>query len=108
MRLNGYENNCSLENRVDNHADAYQHSGSFAQSILGAEIITYPEGEDEAGADQALYEKAEALKAEGHIPYVIPLGKIEYPLGALGYQRAAEEVSQDSQFVISLPLQAVA
>ena len=89
-----------LENRVDNHADAYQHSGNpLLSQILGAEIITYPEGEDEAGADQALYEKAEALKTEGRIPYVIPLGKIEYPLGALGYHRAAEEIlSQDSQF----------
>lgn len=82
-----------LENRVSDVDERYMHSGNvLLDHILGAEVITYPEGEDEAGADRALYAHAAALKAEGRVPYVIPLGADHPPLGALGYRRAAEEI----------------
>ncbi len=89
-----------LEDRVADMDDQYRHSGNvLLNQILGAEIITYPEGEDEAGADRALNDHADALRAKGRRPYVIHLGETHPPLGALGYMRAAEEVlAQDAGF----------
>ena len=82
-----------LESRVKTGDERYLHSGNvLLNHILSAEVITYPEGEDEAGADRALYARADALKAKGRVPYVIPLGSDHPPLGALGYMRAAEEI----------------
>lgn len=82
-----------LEDRVKGKSGAYQSSGNVLLSkILGAEIMTYPEGEDEAGADAALHARAEALKADGCTPYVIPLSENHPPLGALGYVDAAREI----------------
>lgn len=89
-----------LEHRVADPSDLYLNSGNVLLSrLLGAEIMEYPVGEDENGADQALYERAEQIKTEGGRPYVIPLGKIENPIGALGYAQAASEIiDQDSGF----------
>ena len=82
-----------LEDRVASADEAYSRSGNvILNHILGAEVITYPEGEDEAGADRALNEHADRLRREGRTPYVIPLGENHPPLGALGYMRAAEEI----------------
>ena len=70
----------------------YRTSGNvLLGQLLGAEHILYPEGEDEAGADQALRDHADALRAQGRVPYVIPLGLKNKPLGALGYMDAARE-----------------
>ncbi|WP_171174253.1 D-cysteine desulfhydrase family protein [Ruegeria sp. HKCCD8929] len=82
-----------LEDRVPGMDDTYRTSGNVLLcQILGAEHMFYPEGEDEAGADRALYARAEALRTEGRRPYVIPLGLDAKPLGALGYVDAAREI----------------
>lgn len=82
-----------LENRVKTTDATYDRSGNVVLTqLLGAEIMRYPEGEDEAGADRALYERAEALRAEGRTPYVIPLAEDHPPLGALGYVDGAHEI----------------
>ncbi|MGB0504627.1 MAG: D-cysteine desulfhydrase family protein [Pikeienuella sp.] len=82
-----------LEDRVAGMDDQYRQSGNvLLLDLMGAEIMRYPEGEDEAGADNALRERAAELTKQDHTPYVIPLGLGEKPLGALGYMRAAEEV----------------
>jgi 1-aminocyclopropane-1-carboxylate deaminase/D-cysteine desulfhydrase-like pyridoxal-dependent ACC family enzyme len=59
--------------------------------LLGVELHSYPEGEDEEGADQALEEMADKLRLQGAKPYVIHLGPGHPPLGALGYIEAAAE-----------------
>lgn len=82
-----------LEDRVSGQPARYRTSGNVLLSrILGAEIITYPEGENEAGADAALHRRAEELRASGRRPYVIPLSEGHPPLGALGYVDAAHEI----------------
>ena len=81
-----------LEERVPNTDQAYQSSGNaLLNQLLGAVVRSYPEGEDEAGADQALDAWADELRREGRSPYVIHLGTEHPPLGALGYVEAAEE-----------------
>ena len=89
-----------LEDRVPGMGETYRRSGNvLLDHLLGAEIMHYPHGEDEVGADAALRERADALRAEGRAPFVIPLGLDNPPLGALGYMRAAEElVAQDGGF----------
>ena len=82
-----------LEHRVDNDTESYKNSGNVLLSrMLGAKIIYYPEGENEDGADKALFEEATRLKNLGKRPYVIPLGNDKPPLGALGYVNCAAEV----------------
>lgn len=82
-----------LENRVK-HTDAtYDRSGNvILNKILGVEIMHFPEGENEQGADAALFDRAEALRQAGKTPYVIPLAENHPPLGALGYVDAAREI----------------
>ena len=62
--------------------------------MMGAKIHHYPDGEDEEGADKALYLRAEKLKNDGKNPYVVPLAGRHIPLGALGYVDCAEEMLQ--------------
>ena len=82
-----------LEQRVDNNTGSYKNSGNVLLSRMhGAKIIYYPEGENENGADKALFEEAARLKNSGKRPYVIPLGSDKPPLGALGYVNCAAEV----------------
>lgn len=84
-----------LEHRVERDQVEYHESGNpFLVKLMGAKIHYYPVGEDEDGADQAVIERAEALKAEGKKPYVITLSNAGTPYGALGYVEAAEEVLQ--------------
>lgn len=89
-----------LENRVPGQDDLYHQSGNvLLNHLLGAEVMAYPEGEDEAGADAALRARAEAERRAGHRPYVIPLALGNPPLGALGYVEAAKEIAaQDAGF----------
>lgn len=82
-----------LEHRVATRSPVYATSGNvLLNQLLGAEVMTYPEGEDEAGADRALEAHADDLRAKGKRPYVIHLGETHPPLGALGYVDAAHEI----------------
>lgn len=102
----GLKSVLQLEERVPDMGALYYSSGNVLLSkILGAEQISYPLGEDEAGADNALHKRADELRAEGSTPYVIHLGIDHPPLGALGYVAGAEELSrQISDFdVIVVP-----
>jgi D-cysteine desulfhydrase family pyridoxal phosphate-dependent enzyme len=82
-----------LEHRVNNYSDSYKNSGNvLLNKMFGARIVYYPEGGDENGADNALYQEAERLTKLGKRPYVIPLGKNRPPLGALGYVNCAAEI----------------
>lgn len=86
-----------LEERVPGNSETYRSSGNVLLSrILGAEIMTYPHGEDEEGADAALQAKADKLKSAGRRPYVIHLSEGHPPLGALGYVDAAAEILEQS------------
>jgi len=75
-------------------ADAlYRNSGNvLLNQLLGATIHSYPDGEDESGADVSIHEIADVLRAQGRRPYVIPLAPGHPPLGALGYVLAAQEI----------------
>ena len=82
-----------LEDRVPGKPERYRRSGNVLLSrMMQAEILTFPHGEDEAGADAALHDKAEALRAKGRSPYIIHLSEGHPPLGALGYVDAAHEI----------------
>ena len=82
------------EERVPGMDPLYYSSGNvFLSDILGAETMSYPEGEDEAGADAALAARAAELRAAGRTPYVIPLGPGHPPLGALGYVQGGAELA---------------
>lgn len=89
-----------LEERVPGMGADYYRSGNvFLSDLLGAEHIHFDEGENEAGADNALHARADQLRAKGLRPYVIPLGADNKPLGALGYVNAAAEIlDQDGEF----------
>ncbi|WP_254452975.1 D-cysteine desulfhydrase family protein [Ruegeria atlantica] len=91
----GMQSVLQLEERVPEMGAEYYSSGNvLLAQILGAEHMSYPEGEDEAGADAALHARADELKTEGHKPYVIHLGLGHPPLGALGYVVAGQELYQ--------------
>jgi D-cysteine desulfhydrase/L-cysteate sulfo-lyase len=83
-----------LEERVKD-VDALHRSNGNAllDQLFGARLHSYPQGEDEAGADAALQALADDLRARGARPYVIPLGADHAPLGALGYVDAAREIA---------------
>jgi D-cysteine desulfhydrase/L-cysteate sulfo-lyase len=82
-----------LEERVATDAPRYHDSGNvLIDKLLGATLHSYPDGEDEAGADRQLGEIAADLRKEGHRPYIIPLAPGHPPLGALGYIVAAKEI----------------
>ena len=89
----GMDCHIQLEERVPNAEPAYRTSGNvLLDRLLGATLHSYPEGEDEAGADRRLGEIAADLESRGRRPYVIPLAPGHKPLGALGYVVAAEEI----------------
>ena len=87
-----------LERRVLNKSVAYNTSGNvLLLKMLGANIITFPEGENETMADENLDVIADRLQANGANPYVIHLGMNHRPIGALGYVAAAVETMQQSR-----------
>lgn len=91
----GMQSVLQLEERVPNMGDLYYQSGNvLLAQILGAEHMSYPLGEDEVGADNALHERADQLVAEGRKPYVIHLGIDHPPLGALGYVPGGAELNE--------------
>ena len=92
-RAQGLHPIVQLEDRVPGKSDRYRESGNvFLSRLMGAEIMTYPRGEDETGADAALHKRADALRLEDRRPYVIHLSEGHPPLGALGYVDAAKEI----------------
>ncbi len=94
-RKMGMQVEVQLEKRVSDRQPAYYDSGNpMLMKIMAAKIHHYPLGEDEDGADKALYELAEELKEQGRVPYVIPLSGMHTPYGALGYVKAAQEILQ--------------
>jgi D-cysteine desulfhydrase/L-cysteate sulfo-lyase len=81
------------EERVATDDPSYRNSGNvLIDRLLGATLHSYPDGEDESGADKQLEVIAAELRAAGHRPYIIPLGPGHPPLGALGYVVAAAEL----------------
>ncbi|HEY1545892.1 MAG TPA: D-cysteine desulfhydrase family protein [Xanthobacteraceae bacterium] len=86
-----------LEERVPGMGPAYHASGNvLLDDLLGARRLSFPEGENEQAADQALRDEAERLRRAGRRPYVIPLGLDNPPLGALGYMIAAKEIVEQA------------
>lgn len=89
----GLDCHLQLEERVPDPSPLYRASGNLLlDRMLGATLHSYPEGEDEAGADARLGEIAADLAATGRRPYIIPLAPGHRPLGALGYVVAAREI----------------
>jgi D-cysteine desulfhydrase family pyridoxal phosphate-dependent enzyme len=83
-----------LEERVPDPSTPYRENGNvLLDRLFGATLHSYPEGEDEAGADAALADLADRLRGEGRSPYIVPLSGDRPPLGALGYLDAAAEVA---------------
>jgi len=106
-RKMGMKIEVQLEKRVSGRQSEYYDSGNpLLMKIMGAKIHHYPVGEDEEGADNALYERAEQLKAEAAAPYVIPLSGMHTPYGALGYVKAAAEILQQIE-QMELPFDAI-
>ena len=94
----GLDCHVQLEERVAEVDDVYRHSGNvLLDRLLGARVHRYPEGEDEAGADQRVRDIASELRSAGRTPYVIPLAPGHPPLGALGYVTAAAEILEQIQ-----------
>ncbi len=92
-RKAGMDCHIQLEERVANPSSQYRRSGNvLLDRILGATLHSFPEGENEAGADRALEDIAGGLRAKGRTPYIIHLGPGHPPLGALGYVVAAREI----------------
>ena len=89
----GLECHLQLEERVKEVDQQYRSSGNvLLDQLLGAVLHPYPQGEDEAGADQSLQALAARLSEQGRCPYIIPLSPGHPPLGALGYVSAAAEI----------------
>jgi len=78
-----------LENRHSISDPAYETGGNvLLDRLLGAEITELPVGTD---LPTALEQRGEALRAEGHVPYLVPIGGSN-PVGALGYVECATEL----------------
>ncbi|MGI9395055.1 MAG: D-cysteine desulfhydrase family protein [Boseongicola sp.] len=91
----GMDCHIQLEDRVATKSDLYHENGNvLLDKILGATLHSFPDGEDEVGADAALTQHANQLREAGNRPFVIPLGPDHPPLGALGYVAAALELAQ--------------
>jgi len=89
----GMDCHIQLEERVAKPNSEYRNSGNvLLDRMLGATLHSYPDGEDEDGADRRVHEIADELKIQGRRPYVVPLAPGHKPLGALGYVDAAREI----------------
>ncbi len=103
-RTLGMDCHIQLEERVPDQTALYHGSGNvLLDKILGATLHSYPEGEDEVGADRRLGEIAEDLKRQGRNPFIIPLAPGHAPLGALGYVVMAGELLQQIDGLPSRP-----
>jgi len=89
----GMQCHIQLEERVPKDDPLYRNSGNvLLDKLLGAHLTSYPEGEDEAGADAELERMADDLRGQGRTPYVIHLAADHPPRGSLGYIVAASEI----------------
>ena len=89
----GMDIHVQLEERVAGVDQVYRTSGNvLLDRLFGATLYSYPVGEDEAGADEALEAIAARLRAAGRRPYVVHLGIDHPPIGGLGYVVAAAEL----------------
>jgi len=78
-----------LEHRFPEWPAAYNEGGNLQlDGLLGAVVIGYDKGTDMVDALDA---RIDALRAEGHRPYAIPLGGSSV-IGAFGYRTAAVEL----------------
>jgi D-cysteine desulfhydrase family pyridoxal phosphate-dependent enzyme len=94
----GMEIHVQSEERVPDMDALYHQTGNILLGdLLGVQRHSYPDGEDEAGADAAVQAIAENLRAQGRRPYVVPLAPGHPPLGALGYVLAAGEIAAQLQ-----------
>lgn len=97
-RTQGMDIHIQLEERVPDVDESYRNSGNvLLDRLLGAELSTFPVGEDESAADAALENMAGGLAESGRRPFVIHLGVDHPPLGALGYVVAAREIQAQSR-----------
>ncbi|MFP6740385.1 MAG: D-cysteine desulfhydrase family protein [Alphaproteobacteria bacterium] len=86
----GMDCHIQLEERVPRDDATYHQSGNvLLDKLLGATLYSYPDGEDEVGADARITEIAAGLNRR---PYIIHLAPGHLPLGALGYVDAAREL----------------
>jgi L-cysteate sulfo-lyase len=93
----GLDCEVQLEERVAGRPPEYYRSGNpFLIGLLGARVLRF-QGDDEDAANDALYQRAEELRAQGRKPHVIPISADHQPLGALGYVLAAEELLKQTE-----------
>jgi len=91
----GLDCHAQLEERVNRQDMEYRENGNvLLNHLLGATVHSYPDGEDEAGADHNLHVIANGLRENGRHPYIVPMSPDHKPLGALGYVIAAQELLQ--------------
>ena len=84
-----------LEKRVPKQSAAYNTSGNvLLLKMFGAEIVYFPEGNNEELADKNLDIIAQQILSKGGKPYVIHLGIDHPPIGGLGYVAAAVETTK--------------
>jgi 1-aminocyclopropane-1-carboxylate deaminase len=85
-----------LERWVDWPAENYERVGNILLSrILGAHVEIAPGCVASASANLA--DAAERVRSQGGVPYVIPSGASDHPLGGLGYVRCAQEILHQSK-----------
>ena len=89
-----------LEDRLPDKDALYRQNGNvILNRLLGAVLHSYPDGEDEAGADAQLRVIAQGLSDQGQVPFIVPLAADHPPIGALGYVDAAIELlTQEERF----------
>ena len=92
-----------LEERVANSYRPEASGNNFLFGLLSAEKVTVVEGGSDLAA--ALNAEADAVRAEGRTPYIIPGGGSN-ALGALGYVSCADEILQQS-FAMGVPFDRV-
>ncbi|MGR3290075.1 MAG: D-cysteine desulfhydrase family protein [Paracoccaceae bacterium] len=93
-----------MEDRVPKDDAVYKTSGNVLLSaIMGAELVQFATGSDEAAADANLDRIAAEQSAAGRTPYVIHLGIDHPPLGGLGYAAAAVETWLQYQAIGTMP-----
>jgi len=89
----GLKAHLQLEERVAKNDPLYRTNGNvLLDKIVGAELHSFAEGEDEAAADAAIEALADRVREDGGKPYVIHLSPSYPPVGAVGYVQAAREL----------------
>jgi 1-aminocyclopropane-1-carboxylate deaminase len=85
-----------LERWVNWPGENYERVGNILLNrILGAHIEIALGSVASASAN--LGDAAERVRSQGGVPYVIPSGASDHPLGGLGYVRCAREILQQSE-----------